>query len=58
VTGSRVPERLKTPAHAGRALASVVLGTARCLTFPRKRFVHDFTSRVSDSDGKAGDEPL
>ena len=32
-------------AHAvARALASVVLGRARCLTFPRKRFVRDFTS--------------
>jgi hypothetical protein len=30
---------------ADRALASVVPGRARCLTFPRKRFVRDFTSR-------------
>jgi hypothetical protein len=34
---------------AGRALASGVLGRARCLTFPRKRIVRDFTSRSREN---------
>ena len=34
---------------AGRALASGVLGRARCLAFPRKRIVRDFTSRSREN---------